>query len=228
MHPYNGWKGTIIGFKLSDGVRYSIGTATAAAITVSGISNADPAIVSATAHGLAAKAPFILASGWEDINDSVYRVGASPLAGSFALEGVDTLDTALYSPGAGGGSLIPITTWTEIPQIIDASPSGGEQQFADVELLSQKYGIKIPTRVSGAAMEFTLATDEKLPAWKVLAAVSKSNKPVAIRKMSPGGTVSYGYGYFYLSPMSQDQKGNVQKSKASLTTMRPFVTFDTV
>ena len=84
-----------MGFKLSDGVRYSIGTATAAAITVSGISNADPAIVSATAHGLAAKAPFILSSGWEDINDSVYRVGASPLTGSFALEGVDTMDTAL-------------------------------------------------------------------------------------------------------------------------------------
>ena len=97
-----------------------------------------------------------------------------------------------------------------------------------MELLSQKYGIKIPTRVSGAALEFTLATDEKLPAWKVLAAVSKANKPVAIRKLSPGGTVSYGYGYFYLSPMSQDQKGNVQTFRASLTTMRPFVTFDTV
>lgn len=213
-----------MGFNLSTGVKYAIGTGVGSAIAVTGISNAATAVVSAAAHGLDNKAPVILQSGWEEINDTVHRV-SNKTAGTFELEDLDTTDTTLYPAGTGGGTITPITAWTDIPQIVDVSPSGGEPQFIDVRLLSMKYGIKIPDGVSGMAIQFTLAADRKLPAWKTLNAISRASKMVAIRKVNPGGAVSYAYGYFFMSPVEQDRVGDIQKVTAAITTMRPFVSY---
>ena len=74
---------------IPDGTRFAIATATGAPVSITGISNAATAVVSAAGHGLAAKAPFILMSGWEDLNEGVFRA-AAPTTGTFELEGVDS------------------------------------------------------------------------------------------------------------------------------------------
>lgn len=215
-----------MGFKLSTGVKYALGTTTGSPVTISGISNAATAVVSAAAHGLVAKTPFIMSSGWEELTDSVFRV-SNPLTGSFELEGINSSDTTLYPAGTGAGTATPITAWLDIPQIVDVSTSGGDIKFIDVQLLSQRYGIKIPNGVNGASIEFEIAADRSLAAWAQLQTLSRAQKPLAIRKTNPGGEVSYGYGYFFISPVEKDSVSDVQKVSASLTTMRPFVSYAT-
>lgn len=211
-------------YHLVDGTRFALGTTLGSVQTLTALTNATTAVASVAAHGLTAKTPFIMKSGWEEINDTVLRVSA-PAAGTFELENLDTTDTLLYPTGAGGGTIQAVTGWTEIPQVLNANPSGGEQQFVDVEPLAQRYGIRIPSRVSAAALEFEIGTDISLPQWNALLRISNAKVPVPIRKVSPGGTVAYGYGYFFLSQMSQSQKGQVEMSRAALTTMRPFVQY---
>lgn len=211
-------------FVLSDGVRFHVGTTLGSPINFTAISNADPAVVTSAGHSLTVGAPVVIKSGWEEINDSMGRV-LDPLTNTFKLEDLDTTDAVLFPAGAGVGSVIPVTGWTEIPQIMTADPSGGEMQYADVSLLALRYDIKIPTRVSGATLEFTIATDTKLPTWKALQKIGRGNKTVPLRKVTADGSVSYGYGYFFMSPMAQDKKGDVQQTKASIAVLRPFVTF---
>lgn len=211
-------------FTLTDGVRFHIGTALGTAVNITAISNADPAVATAPAHGLANGTPGVIRSGWEEINDSVGRV-IDQTSGSFKLEGLDTTDNVLFPSGSGAGTFTPVTAWTEVPQVTEASPSGGEMQYTDVSLLALRYDIKIPTRVSGATLDLTLATDPSLPTWKALAKIGRGNKTVPIRTTTADGSVSYGFGYFFMSPMSQMAKGSILTTKSSIAVLRPFVNF---
>ena len=206
---------------IPDGTRFAIATATGAPVSITGISNATTAVVSAASHGLAAKAPFILMSGWEDLNEGVFRA-ASPTTGTFELEGVDSTNVITFPTGSGGGSLIPVTTWTEIQQVLNVNTSGGEQQYAEAEPLSQKYSVRIPTRFSAQSMELEIGDDPTLPGYVALINASRATKPVAIRMAQPGGAVAYGYGYISVSEMPQLQKGQVNRVKASIALQRPI------
>ena len=206
---------------IPDGTRFAIATATGAPVSITGISNANPAIVSAAAHGLAAKSPFILMSGWEDLNEGVFRA-SSPTTGTFELEGVDSTNVITFPTGSGGGSLIPVTTWTEIQQVLNVNTSGGEQQYAEAEPLSQKYSVRIPTRFSAQSLELEIGDDNAMPGYQALLNASRATKPVAIRMAQPGGAVAYGYGYVSISEMPQLQKGQVNRIKAAIALQRPI------
>lgn len=206
---------------IPDGTRFAIATATGAPVSITGISNANPAIVSAAAHGLAAKSPFILMSGWEDLNEGVFRA-SSPTTGTFELEGVDSTNVITFPTGSGGGSLIPVTTWTEIQQVLNVNTSGGEQQYAEAEPLAQKYSVRIPTRFSAQSLELEIGDDNAMPGYKALLDASRATKPVAIRMAQPGGAVAYGYGYVSISEMPQLQKGQVNRIKAAIALQRPI------
>ena len=209
---------------IPDGTRFAIATATGAPVSITGISNANPAIVSAAAHGLTAKAPFILMSGWEDLNEGVFRA-ASPTTGTFELEGVDSSNIVTFPTGSGGGSLIPVTTWTEIQQVLNVNTSGGEQQYAEAEPLAQKYSVRIPTRFSAQSLELEIGDDNAMPGYQALLNASRATKPVAIRMAQPGGAVAYGYGYVSISEMPQLQKGQVNRIKAAIALQRPIRRF---
>ena len=206
---------------IPDGTRFAIATATGAPVSITGISNANPAIVSAAAHGLAAKSPFILMSGWEDLNEGVFRA-SSPTTGTFELEGVDSTNVITFPTGSGGGSLIPVTTWTEIQQVLNVNTSGGEQQYAEAEPLAQKYSVRIPTRFSAQSLELEIGDDNAMPGYQALLNASRATKPVAIRMAQPGGAVAYGYGYVSISEMPQLQKGQVNRIKAAIALQRPI------
>ncbi|WP_447888897.1 phage tail tube protein [Serratia fonticola] len=48
---------------------------------------------------------------------------------------LDTSDTNFFPSGAGVGSLMKITDWTQIPQITEVGASGGDQQYVQVQFL---------------------------------------------------------------------------------------------
>lgn len=106
-------------YTLPDGSKLFLGTTFAAPIAITELSNANPAVATATAHGLQAGAVFILKSGWEDANDRIFRVGAAPAANTFVIEGLNSTDTNMFTPGGGLGSVTPITGWQEIQQVLN-------------------------------------------------------------------------------------------------------------
>ena len=78
-------------YAVSTGTRFAISTTLGAAIPVTAISNASPAVITAAAHGLAQGAPFLLKSGWEDLNDSVLQAGVVA-TNTITLVAADLLD----------------------------------------------------------------------------------------------------------------------------------------
>ena len=76
-------------FRLPNGATLQIAATYGTAIPVTALSNANPAVATAAAHGLSDGDIIAVTSGWTRLNDRAARV-ADSLTGTFALENVNT------------------------------------------------------------------------------------------------------------------------------------------
>ena len=109
---------------LPNGVTFALATAYGAVKAISAITNANPGVASAAAHGFSDGDFVEITSGWSRLNNRVVRVDA-PTTDAFNVEGINTTSTLNYPSGTGGGSAREITQWTQISQIMELSTSGG-------------------------------------------------------------------------------------------------------
>jgi hypothetical protein len=105
-----------------------VSTAELSAKTITGITAANPPVVSSTSHGLTAGTIVVLTGivGMVELNDRAFVV-ANPLSGTFELKGIDATGYTAYG---SGGSATP-QTMTEVGSITGISGFDGEASEAD-------------------------------------------------------------------------------------------------
>lgn len=151
-------------YTLPNGSTIDLASSYSTEVEVESISNTNPAVVTATAHGFAEGDIVQLVSGWELLTNRSFVVGAVT-TDTFTLLGsqTDTTDTTFYPVGGGLGSVKSVETWVNVPQITNVEFSGAEQAFLDVQFLSSRNQIQIPTTRSAATMTLTIADDPAQP-----------------------------------------------------------------
>lgn len=178
--------------KLPNGSTVAIASGYSAAKEISGISNANPGVASATAHGYVDRDYVELTLGWSKLTDRIVRVdrGAdSPInANSFLLEGINTTDTSKFPAGGGAGTARKITGWTQLAQITESSSTGGEQQFLTYQFLESDSERRIPTTKSAAGIQFTVADDPTLPGYILAQEANEDRLPRAVLLTLPDGS----------------------------------------
>ena len=114
------------------GTQFAIGSTYGTTITVTAISNFNPAVAMFSAsHGVIVGDFVELTSGWDLANGRVFRVSAVAV-NDVTLEGFNSTDTTKYPVGTGTGTAREITAWTTLSQVTPAfGVAGGEQNFAD-------------------------------------------------------------------------------------------------
>lgn len=115
------------------GVRVEIGTVEASAVTVSAVTQADPGVATATAHGLATKSVgyFSGVAGMVNLEGQAVRLG-TVATNTFGLEDVATTN---YPAFTGTASFIPITTWGTLARITGYDIGGGAGSKLDDTVL---------------------------------------------------------------------------------------------
>lgn len=201
---------------LPNGVILSLATGYGAVKPVTGITNANPAVLTSAAHGLAANVLIELKSGWQKLNERIFRV-ADPAAGSFALAGADTQSAVQFPAGTGNGSLREITAFTQITQVLETSTSGGEMQFATYSFLENDFEAQIPTQASAQSLTFTIADDPSLPGYKALQAAAEARDVRALRIAFPNGSVLLYNGYVSFNETPSMTKGEVMGVQATFS-----------
>lgn len=201
---------------LPNGVTLSLATGYANSKTITAINNANPAVASSAAHGLANGALVELKSGWQKLNERIVRV-ADAAAGTFALEGMNTLSPIQFPAGTGGGSVREITTFTQISQILEVSTSGGEMQFATYSFLENDFEAQIPTQASAQSLAITIADDPTLPGYKALQAAAELREVRALRVAFPNGSVLLYNGYVSFNETPTMTKGEVMGVQATFS-----------
>lgn len=183
--------------RLPNGAIISVGDV-GTAITVTVLTNANPAVATATAHGLADNDIVVVTSGWAKIDGRVARVASSD-SGTFAYEDFNTSNTTRFPAGTGIGSVKEVTGWTQISQVLNSTTEGGEQQFLTYAFLEDGDERRIPTTKSPVGLTLILGDDSSLAWYDKLAAADDDREPRPIRIALPSGDMIYYNAYCTLN-----------------------------
>lgn len=159
-------------FRLPNGSTFDFAEEYGADVTITAISNANPAVVTAEGHGFLAGDIVVLTSGWVKLTGRAFKVG-TVTADTFVLTGVNTLSTQGYPNGTSAGTAKKVDKWVNIPQITEVASSGGEQQFYQFGFLEEDEDRQIPTTKSPSTLTLTVADDPSQPYVPVVEAADE-------------------------------------------------------
>lgn len=182
---------------LPNGATIAIATGYSASSPITAVSNANPAVATITGGAVTTGDIVVVKSGWSRLNDRVIRAAAGGPA--VTLEGINTSNVSTYPAGSGLGSMVEVSGWQQITQILETSSSGGEQQFVTYSFLEDDAEHQIPTVKSPVSFKFKIADDASLAHYSVLDAADLARTPQAIRLLLPNGGVVYWNAYVTLS-----------------------------
>lgn len=183
---------------------------------ITAITNANPAVATAASHGLSKGDYVEITSGWNKLNECVYRVGAVTDS-TFELEGVDTTDTSKFPDGTGIGSLRKIASWVQIQQITETSTDGGDAEYTEYEFLEDDFKRRIPTGYSAMSINLTIADDPSLPGYAVLKQAKTTRNLYAIKMQLPNSSELLYNGFVSLNETPTTNKGEIMTVSASLS-----------
>jgi hypothetical protein len=173
---------------LPNGALISIANAYGSGVAFTTITNANPAVATATAHGFASGDFVEVTSGWSRLTNKVVKVGAVT-TNTFELLGIDSTLTAIYPAGSGTGSVRKVTGYTQLAQILTSASSGGDQQFLTYQFLEADAQKQIPTFKNAAGLTFTVADDPTQPGYLVAVAANDDRVQRAVKATLPNGSV---------------------------------------
>lgn len=166
-----------MGVKVWSKVAIAVQSALATAVTISGITKANPGVVSWASGTDPANGDYVLmkVQGMFQLDYRVCRVANLNGAGNtFELEGVDTTSFDTFS----SGTFEVITFGTTLSIISDVSASGGEPEFIDVTTIHDDINKQVPGNFSAIVYNMTANWD---PADAGLVALKAASDIKAIR-----------------------------------------------
>lgn len=173
------------------GTQFAIGSTYGAVKTCSAITNTNPAVATLEAsHGVVVGDFVELTSGWDLANGRYFRISAVA-TNDVTLEGFNTLDTDVYPPGTGIGTVRePLTAgWVSLRQVTTAfGVSGGEQNYADTTFVSNLIRTQVPTDRNALTVTIPYFFDPSMSWFPVVQAAAAASKPYAFRMIFPGGS----------------------------------------
>ena len=203
-------------YTLPNGSTVHIGSAYGSALTVTTATNANPCVMTSTAHGLANGDYVVVTSGWTRTTDRVFRV-ANVTANTFELEGHDTSSTSTFTAGSGTGSVKKVTTWTQISQVLNITSQGGEQQYATYQPLEGDREVRIPTIKSGGGLDMEVGDDPTLAGFVAAAAANDDRVARAVRITAANSSKSLFYSYISADKVPQMNVNQVMTARISLS-----------
>lgn len=160
--------------QVPNGALIAIASGYGSAVNTTVATNANPCVVTATAHGYANGDFVEITSGWSRLTNKVVRI-ANITANTFEIEGYDTTSTSIYPSAGGLGSVRKITGWTQLSQILGSTSSGGEQNFLEYQFLESDSQKRIPTFKSAAGLTLTVGDDATQPGY-ILASTANDDR----------------------------------------------------
>lgn len=194
--------------ELPNGAKVHTALSMGAPVTITAITNANPAVVTAASHGLTAGDYVIINSPWCELDGRAFRVGVTDVD-TFTLIGADTSDTADFSPGGGAGSFQEVVSWTEVPCVTDTSLTGGEAQWTEVGCLQEQKTTRLFNGFSPIDWQMSVVDLDGNPAIERFEKVTKSQEPTVTRITLKSGKVKLYPGIHIISPDSTMARGEV-------------------
>lgn len=188
-------------------------SALATAVPITGITKANPGVVS---HGGTDPSDgayvLLLVQGMYQLNAKIARVTGAA-AGSFSLEGIDTTDFDTFS----SGTFQVITFGTTLATLTDVNASGGDPEFADTTTIHDAVRRQVPVVTSALSISFESLFDPSDAGLVALKAASDSIAQRAIKITFSTGPVVVFYGYVSATLIPTGTAQDVVKTPVTVT-----------
>ena len=184
-------------------VQIAVQSALGANKTITGITKANPAVVTSTAHGLSNGAYVTLSvQGMWQLDQVVARV-ANVAANTFELEGIDATSYDNFTSGTAN----EVTFGTTLSSVSDINVSGGDFQMIDVTTIHDNVKKEVPGSASPVSISMTANWDPSDAGLVALKSASDARAQRAIRFTFSDSAkwVFNGYIGCTLSPAGQAQ-----------------------
>jgi hypothetical protein len=161
-------------YQLPNGSTFEFASGYTPFLTITAISRAANAVCTVSSHTLTINQIVMIKSGWWDIDGRAFRVSAVT-ATTFTLAGADTTDTK-RNVGTNYGTARGVTAWVQVPQILNLTLSGGEQQYTTFSPSRSGKEVSRPTIKSAAVMTLEVADDKSLPLFSTIELASETEE----------------------------------------------------
>lgn len=196
------------------GVGVSVQSALSTSVAITGISKANPAVVTHSgADPSVGDYVLIKSNGMNKVNDRVFRVASVVASTSFALEGVDS---SAYETFASGTFEV-ITFGTTLSTISSVSPSGGEPNFTPTTTIHDTIEKQVPTTTSPLSFGMTSHFDPSDAALAALKVASDNIETRAVKFTFSSGAVLVFVGYVSFPFIPTGQAQGVVESPLTFT-----------
>ena len=194
-------------------VQVATQSAIAAADTITGITKANPGVVTSTAHGWA-NGDFVYynVEGMYQLDERILRA-ANIAANTAELEGLDTTSFGTFSSGTGQ----VITFGNSVTTAVGVSASGGDAEFADVTTIHDATRKQIPTFFSALTLTFDMIFDPADATLAALKAASDLKAKRAIKITWSTGALMVVNGYIGASLTPTGSAGELVKTSVVFT-----------
>lgn len=207
-----------------EGSKFYFSTTFAAAKTITALTNANPAVATSVAHGYADNDELLITSGWEDATDSVFRADQLT-ADTFGLLGLNAVNTDFYPAGSGVGTAQKISNWTEVPQVLSISTSGGDARFTTISPLAKRNDINVPTGFNAMSITLTLGHDPANANYQAMLDIARGLSKCAFKMVLSGGATAYGYGHMSISEAPTMTRNQANQVNAAMTLLGRFMSY---
>ena len=200
------------------GSTFYIASAFAAAKTVTVVTNAAEAVVTAVAHGLSVGDFVEMTSGWGRLNLRAIRVKTVPTVDTFVLEGIDTTSTTFFPPGTGIGSVRKVSTFTQVTTVMNPASSGGEPKNVNYKFIESDVEYTINDGFSATSYSLDLDADSiGTTGYTALKSLTDVQTNTILKIVTRSGSVMLVPCTVALNESVSFQDGQINKVKASFS-----------
>ena len=207
-----------------EGTRLYYSSTFASAKTISAVTNADPAVATSVAHGYVDNDIVLIDSGWEDADDSLFKVDQQS-ADTFQLLGLNSTNTTFFPSGSGTGTAQLVSSWVEIPQVLNLQSSGGDPRFGQTEPLARRNAISQWLGFNPVNITATLGHDPSNATYLAMLALSRVGTRVGIKIVGGSGGVAYAYGQMGVSEMPRYQRGQANSVDVAIAVQGRLISY---
>ena len=212
---------------INSGLRLYMESAIAAAKTISGITLADPGVVSSTAHGYSnGDIVLIKAQGMTQVNNRLFKV-VSVATDSFRLadidgtSGIDTTNFGTFSSGTAE----KLTLGTTISGVQDFSFSGGEIKTTDTTTVNDLVDTMAVTGAAASSADMTMQWDPADAAQQAMRTAFDALDDKGFKVLWPDGAYVLFYGTVGYTMAPGGGKGGVTTSPAKITMLNQLTAY---
>jgi len=194
-------------------VQVSMQSATATAVTITGITKASPGVVSHSGTD-PSDGDYVLleVSGMNKVNNRVVRV-ASQASGTFELEGIDTTNYTTFS----SGTFKVLTLGNAFSTMTEVSPQGGESEKIDLTTIHDSQRVEALGVKSAFSVDSTLIYDNADATHVAAAAASEEDAEKAFMIQFSNNSRLLWYGFVSMSNLPGGQAQGVVTTPISIT-----------